>query len=193
MANQKIYILVTDTGTLFTRMIKFFTRKPYNHASIAFDRDLKEIYSFGRKNPNNPFIGGFVKENIKEGLFRDARCALYSLSVQEDEYQRMYHYIKKMEENKHLYKYNFMGLFWVLFNKGLDRKRAFFCSQFVASVLLKGKVVKFDKSTSLVRPHELLEIPDLEMVYEGYLSHYQSSELKKDRKPSRWYRTMFPV
>lgn len=35
MSNQKIYILLTDTGTLFTRLIKLYTKKPYNHASIS--------------------------------------------------------------------------------------------------------------------------------------------------------------
>lgn len=172
MREHKIYILLTDTGTLFTRTIKLFTKKPYNHASIAFDEELKEIYSFGRKRPQNPFIGGFVRENINEGLFRHARCAVYSLSVTKNEYERMYSYIKQIEAKRHLYKYNFIGLFWVMFNKTLERDRAFFCSQFVASVLLEGKVANFGKSVSLVRPYDLLKIPNLQLVYEGILAHY---------------------
>ena len=40
MKEKKIYILLTDTGTLFTRLIKIFTKKPYNHASISFDAEL---------------------------------------------------------------------------------------------------------------------------------------------------------
>ncbi|USK36883.1 hypothetical protein LIS77_13090 [Cytobacillus firmus] len=68
MSNQKIYILLTDTGTLFTRLIKLYTKKPYNHASISIDPELKEVYSFGRKTAKNPFIGGFVKEISEENF-----------------------------------------------------------------------------------------------------------------------------
>lgn len=39
-------------------------QEPLNHVSIALDRELTEVYSFGRKQPDNPFIGGFVKEDI---------------------------------------------------------------------------------------------------------------------------------
>ncbi|MEM5591749.1 hypothetical protein AAHH67_08270 [Niallia circulans] len=69
MTERKVYIILTDTGTLFTRCIKFFTRKPHNHASISFDPQLNEVYSFGRRKPSNPFIGGFVKENVQHSFF----------------------------------------------------------------------------------------------------------------------------
>src|SRR5690554_467422 len=65
-----IYILLTDTGTLFARLIKRFTDAPYNHASIAFDAELKELFSFGRKNPTNPWDVGFVEENVSEGTYQ---------------------------------------------------------------------------------------------------------------------------
>ena len=67
MTEKKVYILLTDTGTLFTKLIKLYTKKPYNHASISFDLELLEVYSFGRKTARNPFIGGFVKEDVNKG------------------------------------------------------------------------------------------------------------------------------
>ena len=54
MIEKKIYILLTDTGTLFTNLIKLYTKKPYNHASISFDSKLSEVYSFGRKTARKP-------------------------------------------------------------------------------------------------------------------------------------------
>ncbi|GJM70960.1 hypothetical protein HMSSN036_31760 [Paenibacillus macerans] len=81
---RSVYILLTNTGTLFTRVIKGYTGAPYNHASISFDRELSELYSFGRKNPNNPLNGGFVKEDIKTGTFSkypNTTCVLYELRV----------------------------------------------------------------------------------------------------------------
>ena len=64
MSEKAIYILLTDTGTWFSRAIKLYTGAPYNHASIALDEELNELYSFGRKVYTNPFSAGFVQEHI---------------------------------------------------------------------------------------------------------------------------------
>lgn len=61
---KTIYVLLTDTGTLFTKIIRCFTNAPYNHVSIVLDEELNEIYSFGRKNLRNPFFGGFIREDV---------------------------------------------------------------------------------------------------------------------------------
>ena len=55
---KDIYILLSDTGSVLTRIIKHFTNNPYNHVSIAFEEDLSKLYSFGRLQPNNPFFVG---------------------------------------------------------------------------------------------------------------------------------------
>ena len=54
MSEQEIYLLLTDTGSILTRTIKLFTRKKYNHISLAFDAVLEDTFSFGRKKANNP-------------------------------------------------------------------------------------------------------------------------------------------
>ena len=173
MREKKVYILLTDTGTLFTKTIKLYTGTPYNHASIAFDENLKEVYSFGRKRPTNPFIGGFVKENIKEGLFKNATCAVYSLTNNEKEYNSMRRYIKQIEAEKEKYRYNLIGLFAVMLNKRLNRKNAFFCSQFVASVLKKSDSIDFSIPPSLVTPHDLQLVEKSELIYQGMLKDYK--------------------
>lgn len=185
MKNKKIYILLTDTGTLFTRLIKSFTKKPYNHASISFDSDLSEVYSFGRKTARNPFIGGFVKENVKAGLFRHADCVIYSIDVTEDEVEKMRKYINNIEAQNELYRYNLIGLFGVLFNKPIKRNNAFFCSQFVASVLKECDVCDFEKSPSLIAPNDFQNIAKLQFVYEGKLKAYKNQRIvEKVRIPS---------
>lgn len=55
MSEQEIYLLLTDTGSILTRTIKLFTRKKYNHISLAFDAVLEDTFSFGRKKANNHF------------------------------------------------------------------------------------------------------------------------------------------
>ena len=64
---KKIYIILTHTGTVLSRIIKIYTKDEFSHVSIALDKDLKQMYSFGRLNPYNPFIGGFIHEYINSG------------------------------------------------------------------------------------------------------------------------------
>ena len=56
-----VYIVISQTGTILSRIIKFLTRKEYNHASISLKDDLSVMYSFGRKNPYNPFWEDLLK------------------------------------------------------------------------------------------------------------------------------------
>jgi len=179
--DRNVYILLTDTGTVLTRIIKFFTKEPLNHASIAFDPELFEVYSFGRKKPLNPLVAGFVKENIRSGIFTDATSAIYCRSITEKQYQQMISRIKKMEENKNDYKYNFLGLVAVLFNKEIDRKNAYFCSHFVATILDESGIqITNKKPLSLVAPHDLQKLSCFQLIYQGKFSSYLDNiETKK--------------
>ncbi|MGM0901595.1 MAG: hypothetical protein ACQEXB_10930 [Bacillota bacterium] len=177
MTTKRGYILLTDTGTVFTKLIKLYTKKPYNHASIAFDSDLSEVYSFGRKTINNPFIGGFVKEDVMSTLFIQAECAIYSFEVTEAQSEKMKHYIQEIEAEKEHYRYNFLGLFGFILNKPIKRKKAFFCSQFVASVLKVGNIIDFEKPVSLVAPNDLQKLSNLQLEYQGKLEDYPNTNV----------------
>ena len=58
--NKKIYIMLSFTGTILSRIVKVVTLKEYSHVSVALDLEFNSLYSFGRINPKNPFSGGFV-------------------------------------------------------------------------------------------------------------------------------------
>ena len=79
--NQNIYVLLTDTGTMFTKLIKRITAAPYNHASLALDENLNEVFSFGRKCANNPWIGDLLKRMYTKepSVTFPARAALCSV------------------------------------------------------------------------------------------------------------------
>ena len=172
MGNRTIYIVLTDTGTLLSKAIGMYTKKDLNHASIAFDEQLYEIYSFGRKKKHNPFIGGFVRENVTDGIFIDATCAIYSYQVSEEKYESMRQRIHQIELNKELYRYNFIGLFAVAVNRELPRKHAFFCSQFVATIVNESGMQMFTVPPNLVQPHHFAQLKCLKRVYEGQLQSY---------------------
>ncbi|WP_188455973.1 hypothetical protein [Virgibacillus oceani] len=171
MGEKEIYILFTDTGTLFTRLIKLYTKQSYNHVSISFCDHLNDIYSFGRLNPSNPFVGGFIQEKIDMGLFEKAVCKIYSCTVTESEFEQMRNKVRQIELKKDMYKYNLFGLFAIIFNLNLSRKNAFFCSQFVATIL-KEKRGLLNKSPNLIKPGDLMKLKQLRLIYQGNLSLY---------------------
>ena len=68
--HKQIFIVITQTGTMLSRILKRITGAEYNHASLSLSQDLTRMYSFGRRHPYNPFWGGFVIESPHAGTFR---------------------------------------------------------------------------------------------------------------------------
>ncbi|MCL1989596.1 MAG: hypothetical protein FWG67_01775 [Defluviitaleaceae bacterium] len=169
---MRIYILLTQTTSVLTKVIKFCTKTPYNHASLAFDARLEYTYSFGRVNPNDPLIGGFAHERLDAGVFKDATCQLLSLDVTPEQYAKMRERVAYIEANQLKYKYNFIGLFGIPFNFNLNRKYAYFCSQFVSQVLQEVGLFPEDFPSHLVKPTDLVEHVNLKVEYQGSLAAY---------------------
>lgn len=174
-AKRELYVVLTDTGTWFTRLIKQFTGVPLNHASLSFDAHLEEVYSFGRKNVSNPFVGGFVREDMQSPFFLHADCAVYRCMLDEFEYRHIANRIEEMKRSPERYKYHLLGLFGVLLNTRVEADDAYFCSQFVASVFEQGGHPLVDKPACLVTPGDLAQSPRLQLLYSGKLGHYQRS------------------
>lgn len=167
-----IYVLLTNTGTLFSKTIQLYTKNRLNHASIAFDRELTEVYSFGRKNPNNPFFAGFVRENVRGPFFEDSICSLYKCTISHSAYICIRNQIRYMEQNQDQYKYNLLGMLGIMLNIEMKREYAYFCSQFVASVFEQSGVTLVDKPSLFVTPGDLERTTMLELIYEGRLQAY---------------------
>ncbi|RLL42813.1 hypothetical protein D8M04_14785 [Oceanobacillus piezotolerans] len=176
MKKRTIYLLFTDTGTYLSRAIHFYTKEALNHVSISFDSRLEEVYSFGRKNPRNPFIGGFIKEDVQSAFFKKANCAIYRCTLTEEEYAVIFNNIKAIEARKNDYRYNFIGLFGVLLQIQIHRKSAYFCSQFVATVLKDLNAFQFSKPICFITPNDIRKHEELECIYAGKLVDYQPAD-----------------
>lgn len=171
MKNKKIYIILTRTNTILSRLIGFINEDEYTHASISLDRELKQMYSFGRKYSYNPFIGCFVKENLNEGVF-GRQNNLYGLvmeiQVSREQYGKVENLINGFILNNNLYKYNYIGLLNCLLNREFCNDNRFLCSEFVYYILNISNIVSFDKPGNLVRPQDLLNIKG-RVVFSGNL------------------------
>ena len=62
MAERTIYILLTRSGTWFSRLIHFATQDRYTHASIGLDGPDGPFYSFARKYRHLALPAGLVEE-----------------------------------------------------------------------------------------------------------------------------------
>ena len=172
---KEIYIVLTQTGTILSNIIKLITKKQYNHASISFDKNLNSLYSFGRINPYIMFIGSFVREGVNIGTFKrfkNTKCKIYKLQVTDEQYDLMIEEMVKMLEHKKEYKFNTIGLFFVWLKIKKQYPNRFYCSEFVKYILQKGKV-DISKMPDIVYPEHLTLIDNIELIYEGLLREYE--------------------
>lgn len=179
MGKRTLYFLFTDTGTNLSRLINFFTRASLNHVSIAFDEDLSTVYSFGRKRPRNPFIGGFVTEEIHGEFLRNSNCAIYTLTVSEEQYRTIQNNIKVFEDKKDDYRYNFLGLIGYLLRVEIERENAYFCSQFIATIMEDTGLFELKQPFCFVTPTDIRQQKGMELMYEGILGEYQPIDKEK--------------
>ena len=170
---KKVYILLTHTGTILSKAIKLYTSHEYTHVSNALDEKLDRLYSFGRINPYNPFIGGFVHESINNGTFKrfqNTQARLYCLEISDYRFNRIKHIINNMNRNRGKYHFNTIGLFLVVLNIKLRRNNYFYCAEFVKYL--------FDQSGTdillpeITKPADFLKLNDLTMIYQGKLKDY---------------------
>jgi hypothetical protein len=168
--NKKVYILLTRTNTLISRLIATVTGTRYTHAALSLDYRLTRLYSFGRLYTYYPFIGRFKHEQTSSGVygrFRRSPCALFELQVSETSYDAICARIAEILRQRDRYKYNIIGLLGNYVGRPIRRKYRYFCSEFVADTLIRGDALRLNRDPALVRPSDFLEMVELKPVFYG--------------------------
>lgn len=175
---KKIYIVLTHTGTMLSRLIRSYTKDEFSHVSISLDKELKEMYSFGRLHPYNPFWGGFVHEGIDFGTFKRFKLTqtkIYSLEVEDDKYQKIKGLINYIKNNKQLHKFNVIGLFAVGFHKKIKFEDSFYCAEFVKYVIETSGVRT--NLPDMIKPEDFKKLENIKLVYKGELREYNIEKI----------------
>ena len=175
---KKIYIVLTFTGTILSRVVHIYTKQEFCHSSLSLDKDLNEMYSFGRYWAYNPFIGGFVKEEVDSGTFKrfhNTEAAIYALEVSDWQYKLIKREIRRMKKSKGEYSFNFLGLCAIAFQKRIKRKNKYYCSEFVKHSLDTGNID--NNLPDMVRPQDFENIDNVELIYKGKLKDFKRVEL----------------
>lgn len=167
-----LYVLLSRSDTWFSHLIYRMTPGEFTHAALALDRDLRDLYSFGRHNPYLALPAGFVTENVHAGIYGrcgESICRVYRIPVTERGYRRIVRLMDYMKRHADNYHYNLFGTVLCVLHISHSRRAKFFCSEFVAEMLERSGAVRLPKTASLMRPGDLVALPELELIYEGPL------------------------
>ena len=169
---KKIYIVLTYTGTFLSKFIRVYTGAEYSHVSISLDKKLNKMYSFGRLNPYNPFIGGFVHEGIYVGTFnrfKKTKAEIYSIEVTNAQYNKIKQEIKNIENNKSSYTFNFIGMTLAGINYRYKKDKAFYCAEFVKHLTDEADI-ELDLP-DVIKPIDFKK-DNFDILYKGILRNY---------------------
>ncbi len=172
---KKVYIVLTHTKTILSRLIKEFTKCEFSHVSISLDVDLNKMYSFGRLNAYNPFFAGFVHEYINKGTFKrfyKTKTKVYSLNVTDEEYVKIENTINQIKAEKEKYKFNIIGLVAAGVHKKIGNDHSFYCAEFVKYVLEKAGIKT--NLPEIVKPEHFESLEDINEIYYGLLKKYRA-------------------
>lgn len=175
---KNIYIVLSQSGSIPSRFLKFFTHDEYNHVSISLTPTLEKMYSFARLKPNNPFVGGFVEEGKDIGTFKKFKNTIVNVlevPVADEKYNSIKYFIDYFIKNKSDFKYNYLGVFLAALNLNWMPKHKFYCSQFVKLCLSCFDIANAFELPKVVRPMDFLRLDYKRIVYSGLLSNYSST------------------
>ncbi len=171
---EKVYIVLSQTGTALSRFLKLVTRAPYNHSSIALDEDLHSMYSFGRLHPYNPFIGGFVRESPDDGTFKrfkNTRVMVLELEVSPRAREEFGALLGDMLANRAQYHYNYLGLLLAALRIHREKTDCYYCSEFVKAMAQRLGLDGVEHIPPIVKPIHFLGLTH-KTIYEGKLRDY---------------------
>ncbi len=183
---EYIFILLSQTGTKVSKFIQLFTKKPYNHASVALDFSLEEIYSFCRTSPHRPLPATFNQEIVGEGtfgLFSSIPCEIYAIPLTAEAYRALSFDLDHYNLCRAQYSYNLLGLCTTFLHIRWIRQYKLHCAQFVARVLSDAGV-QLEKPPCLYTPDDLRYLSDAHLVYRGELNRFYARASSRCELPN---------
>lgn len=170
----ELYIVVTQTGTVLSRLLKVITKADYNHVSLSTDPDLGILYSFGRKNAYNPFFGGFVQESPHFGTFKrfpKTQAVVLAIPVSEEVCEEIKNRLETMYAQRNQYRYDTLGLLLAWAKILYVRENTYYCSSFVLDFLKEYGLTEGVTFERFPKPIEFLNLPG-EVIYRGKLQDF---------------------
>lgn len=157
-----------------SKIVRLYTRYQYSHTSIALDKEITNMYSFGRKKVYNPLDGGFIVENKNSKFykrFKNTKCLVLEISITIEKYKKLELLLDKYLENMDEYKYDIIGVFLRAFNIKLKRNNYYYCTKFIKELLEDSDIYNFD--SDFIKPKDFMNIPNVKVIYRGKFLNYE--------------------
>lgn len=184
MESKKVYIVLSQSYTMLSRVIKLITREKYSHVSLSFDKECTDMYTMGRRFTYWPFSGIYKNESIYKGVYNanhNAEILVYELNIEDVQYDNIKRLLNELGTSSK--GYNFIGLVLALFNKKIDRNK-YYCSEFIYKVLSDDSVSLYRKTDNVVKPMDFQKIENLQKIYEGKALDYRIKNEKMEARAS---------
>lgn len=170
---KKMYLILTNSETVFSKFLRLFTKNYYNHVAFTFDDDFNRMYTFARWVTWLPLFSGFEIENINKGVLKkkpQTECRIHEIWISDEEYNAINIKMERfLASPKLMHWYNFAALPCIQFNLPYRSQNSFVCSTFVAYIL--SDILNFKKKYSYVTPNDYTDLR-LPIKYEGVLAEY---------------------
>ncbi len=169
---RKIYILISQTGTLFSRGLKWYTEQPYNHSAISTDKHFPVFWTFARKWSRLPVPGCFIKEEFNKGtyaLFPNTDCIVIAFETDDEKAEIVDSILDEHINSKKKYGYNYLTILsTILLGKSIvSKSHRRTCMEFVAYVLSESMIHTFDKKLQMIHPMDVVKEFSQNTVYKG--------------------------
>lgn len=172
---NRLYVIISCTNTKMGWCIRKALNEPYNHVSVALDRELSNIYSFARRKYYTPFVGGMVRESVNILTYNKSKntdVKIYALEISKENYDAITQQISSMYQERNKYYYNYLGALKLFIKYSGQTTRAYTCLEFAMEILKSAGIkVSYDEMRKMT-PGKLTQLLHNKLVYEGNLLNY---------------------
>lgn len=155
-------------------MVRKFGRTHYNHAAIALDEELEQLYAFARPKHKAVLLGRLVKENVHRytlGKAQTVNVVIFKIDVTMQQYLWVKNTIEQIHGDKE-YIYNLLSVLSYPVSRGFSTYKAFSCIEFVMFIL---KALNYDIAKPLYRyrPDDILPMLCENIWFQGDILEYK--------------------
>ncbi|MCL2353024.1 MAG: hypothetical protein FWC69_00165 [Defluviitaleaceae bacterium] len=177
---RTVYIVLSRSKSILSNIISTLTSDKYTHSALSLDKDLKYMFTFGRKKHTNPFIGCFKQEKFTDAFYKNYSNlpgVVLEVTLSEEQYYNIIADISCFVTGASSYRYNVSGLMRAAFRlknpyHPNQPKNKYFCSEFVYYILHKNDLFTLENNKkNTIRPQHFLQVSS-NKVFEGNLLHY---------------------
>ncbi len=183
-----IYIIFSHTHTKIGALIRFITRNPYNHVSVALEDDLKTMYSFTRYHKNAPLVAGFSEESPLRyftGEDEITKVKICRIPVCCEKHKLISEYLKTIQSNSEQYLYNLFSAALYPAGRKLQIRNAYTCIEFAIHLLSTFYLADG------IYDHRFYKIVELECLLDRYKMY--EGDLSGIARPDGWGNDYYPL